>query len=129
MRYLIKVAMAMGLGWASVQVALADDCDADQAAMNACAGNDLSRLDADLNAQYQAQMTYLKAPAQKLALKDAQRKWLVFRDADCLYQVGKPENSGSIWPLLHSQCLAAHTQLRVEQLKAYVACRAEGCPE
>jgi len=129
MRYLITAAMAMGLGWTSVQVALADDCNANQAAMNACGGTDLSRLDADLNTQYQAQMAYLNTPTQKQVLKDAQRKWVAFRDADCMYQVGKREDSGSIWPLLQSQCLAAHTQLRVEQLKAYVACRAEGCPK
>ena len=36
MRYLIAAAIVMGLGWTSVQVALADDCNANQAAMNAC---------------------------------------------------------------------------------------------
>lgn len=128
MRYLMMVLIAMGIGWADMQVALADDCDADQMAMNACAGGDLAKLDADLNKQYQTQMTYLKNPDQKQALKNAQLKWIAFRDADCLYQVGKPEESGSIWPLLHAQCLASLTQQRVEQLKAYVACRAEGCP-
>jgi len=127
-RYLTMTLMAMCIGWTSMQVALADDCDANQASMNACASKDLTRLDADLNKQYQAQMAYLKNPAQKQALKDAQRKWVAFRDADCLYQVGKPEDSGSIWPLLQAQCLAAQTQVRVEQLKAYVACRQEGCP-
>jgi uncharacterized protein YecT (DUF1311 family) len=69
----------------------------------------------------------LKDPAQQQALKNAQIKWIAFRDADCLYQVGKPEDSGSIWPLLQSQCLAGHTELRVKQLKAYVACRQDGC--
>ncbi|MGV8920560.1 MAG: lysozyme inhibitor LprI family protein [Pseudomonas sp.] len=122
------VLLVMGLGWASLQTASAEDCDANQASMNACAGNQLKALDADLNKQYQAQMSYLKNPAQKQALKNAQLKWIVFRDADCLYQVGKPEDSGSIWPLLQAQCQAALTKQRVEQLKAYVACRADGCP-
>jgi uncharacterized protein YecT (DUF1311 family) len=116
--------MALGIGCS----AQAQDCDANQAAMNACAGKRLSALDADLNKQYKAQMTYLKNPAQKQALKNAQLKWIAFRDADCVYQVGKAEDSGSIWPLQQSQCLAEHTKVRVEQLKGYVACRQEGCP-
>ena len=116
--------MALGIGCS----AQAEDCDANQAAMNACAGKQLAALDADLNKQYKAQMNYLKTPTQKQALKEAQVKWIAFRDADCLYQVGKAKDSGSIWPLLQSQCLAEHTKVRVEQLKGYVACRQEGCP-
>jgi uncharacterized protein YecT (DUF1311 family) len=73
-------------------------------------------------------MSYLTTPARKKALQDAQKKWIAFRDADCLYQVGKPENSGTLWPLAQAQCLSAQTKVRIEQLKAYVACRQEGCP-
>lgn len=125
---MIAVLTLMALGIGCSASAHAENCDANQAAMNACAGKQLSALDADLNKQYQAQMGYLKNPAQKQALKSAQQKWIAFRDADCLYQVGKAENSGSIWPLLQSQCLAEQTRARVEQLKGYVACRQEGCP-
>lgn len=125
---MIAVLTLMALGIGCSASAHAENCDANQAAMNACAGKQLSALDADLNKQYQAQMGYLKNPAQKQALKSAQQKWIAFRDADCLHQVGKAENSGSIWPLLQSQCLAEQTRVRVEQLKGYVACRQEGCP-
>jgi len=125
---MIAVLTLMALGIGCSASAHAENCDANQAAMNACAGKQLYALDADLNKQYQAQMGYLKNPAQKQALKSAQQKWIAFRDADCLYQVGKAENSGSIWPLLQSQCLAEQTRVRVEQLKGYVACRQEGCP-
>ena len=48
------------------------------------------------NKPYKAQMAYLQSPAKKQALKGAQQKWIAFRDADCLYQVGKAEDSGSI---------------------------------
>ena len=125
---MIAVLTLMALGIGCSASAHAENCDANQAAMNACAGKQLAALDADLNKQYQTQMGYLKNPAQKQALKSAQQKWIAFRDADCLYQVGKAENSGSIWPLLQSQCLAEQTRVRVEQLKGYVACRQEGCP-
>ncbi|MEB0042284.1 MULTISPECIES: lysozyme inhibitor LprI family protein [unclassified Pseudomonas] len=129
MRYLIAAVMTLGIGWVNLPTAMADDCDANQAAMNACADRDLASADADLNRQYQTQMAYLTTPARKLALKNAQIKWIAFRDADCLYQVGKPEDSGTIWPLLHAQCMAALTLQRVEQLKAYVSCREGGCPD
>ena len=121
---LLAALMALGIGCS----AQAEDCDANQASMNQCAANDLAKLNADLNAQYNAQMNWLKSPAKKQALKDAQRKWLALRDADCLYQVGKREDSGSIWPLLQTQCLARQTKIRVDQLNAYVDCRQEGCP-
>ncbi|EKN47599.1 MULTISPECIES: lysozyme inhibitor LprI family protein [Pseudomonas syringae group] len=127
MRFAITVLaalMALGVGCS----AQAEDCDASQASMNQCAAKELSALDADLNTQYNAQMNWLKSPEKKQALKDAQRKWLALRDADCLYQVGKREDSGSIWPLLQTRCLAEQTRVRVNQLKAYVACRQEGCP-
>ncbi|QHF04145.1 DUF1311 domain-containing protein [Pseudomonas asturiensis] len=121
---LLAALMALGIGCS----AQAQDCDASQASMNQCAAKELAALDADLNTQYNAQMSWLKSPAKKQALKDAQRKWIALRDADCLYQVGKREGSGSIWPLLQTQCLAEQTRVRVKQLKAYVACRQEGCP-
>ncbi|HEY0285496.1 MAG TPA: lysozyme inhibitor LprI family protein [Pseudomonas sp.] len=130
MRYgMIAVGMFMALGIGCSASANAEDCDANQAAMNQCAAKELATLDADLNQQYKAQMNYLKTPARKQALQDAQKKWIALRDADCLYQVGKRADSGSIWPLLQTNCLAEQTKVRVEQLKKYVACRQEGCPK
>lgn len=120
----IGMLMALGVGCS----AQAQDCDADQASMNQCASKQFAALDAELNRQYKVQMAYLTTPAQKKALQDAQQKWIAFRDADCVYQVGKREEGGSIWPLEQAQCLSAQTKVRVEQLGAYVACRQEGCP-
>lgn len=116
--------MALGIGCS----AQAEDCDANQAAMNRCAAQHLATLDAQLNTHYKAQMAYLQTPEKKQALKGAQQKWIAYRDADCVYQAGKAEDSGTIWPLLQSQCLADHTKVRVEQLKQYVQCREQGCP-
>lgn len=125
---MMAVLMFMALGIGCSASAKTEDCDANQAAMNQCASKQLATLDAELNTQYKAQMAYLQTPAKQQALKSAQQKWIAFRDADCMYQVGKPEDSGSIWPLLQSRCLAEHTQVRVDQLKAHAACRQEGCP-
>ena len=128
MRYaMIAVGMFMALGIGCS--AQAEDCDATQASMNQCAGKEYAALDAELNTQYKAQMAYLTTPARKKQLQDTQKKWIAYRDADCLYQVGKREDGGSLWPLAQAQCLTEQTRTRVEQLKAYTACRQEGCPK
>jgi uncharacterized protein YecT (DUF1311 family) len=128
MRYMmiaVGILMALGIGCS----AQAEDCDANQASMNQCASKQYTALDAELNTQYKAQMSWLTTPARKKALQDAQKKWVAFRDADCQYQVGKREDGGSLWPLAQAQCLSERTKVRVEQLKAYTACRQEGCPK
>ena len=116
--------LALGIGCS----AQAQDCDANQASMNQCASSAYAAADAELNAQYKAQMSWLTTPARKKALQEAQKKWIAFRDADCLYQAGKREEGGSMWPLAQAQCLTVHTNARVEQLKTYTACHQEGCP-
>jgi uncharacterized protein YecT (DUF1311 family) len=121
----VGMLMALGIGCS----AQAQDCDANQASMNQCASKEYAALDAELNTQYNAQMGYLKTPARKKALQDAQKKWIAFRDADCQYQAGKREEGGSLWPLVQAQCLSGQTKVRVQQLKAYTACRQEGCPK
>jgi uncharacterized protein YecT (DUF1311 family) len=125
---MMAVLMFMALGIGCSASAQTPGCDANQAAMNRCAGQQLATLDAELNKQYKAQMAYLQTPEKKQAFKAAQQKWIAFRDADCMYQVGKAEDSGSMWPLQQSRCLAEQTKVRVEQLKQYAACRQEGCP-
>lgn len=127
MRYMmiaVGMFMALGIGCS----AQAEDCDSTQASMNQCASKQYKALDDELNAQYKAQMAYLKTPASKKALQETQKKWLAFRDADCLYQVGKREDGGSMWPMSQLMCLSNQTKVRVEQLKAFNACRQEGCP-
>ena len=109
-------------------VALGQDCDSNQAAMNVCAANDFKAADKELNELYKTQMDYLQDVKTKSAFKDAQRKWIALRDADCLYQVGPREDSGSIWALLQFSCETEQTKLRIEQLKKYVACRQDMCP-
>ncbi|MEG5265880.1 lysozyme inhibitor LprI family protein [Pseudomonas sp. JDS28PS106] len=121
---ILAALMALGVGCS----AQAQDCDASQASMNQCAAKELASLDARLNQQYKTQMAWLQSPAKKQALKDAQVKWIAFRDADCGYEAGNAGDGGSMWPLVQSNCLIKHTRVRVEQLENYVVCREEGCP-
>lgn len=108
--------------------ARAEGCDDSQAAMNRCAAVELARLDRQLNETFKNQLAWLQDARKKNELRSAQRQWIAFRDADCLYQVGKLTEAGSLGPMLQARCLAAHTEIRVRQLKTYTACRQEGCP-
>ncbi len=125
MKYPLIACLTLSLLGLATGAQAADGCDANQAAMNECAGKAFKQADNDLNTYYKTQMDYLKTPASKEALKDAQRKWLAFRDADCLYRNGKPADGGTIWPLLDLQCKTELTQQRAAQLKAYTECRDE----
>ncbi|WP_248796717.1 lysozyme inhibitor LprI family protein [Pseudomonas sp. MWU13-2105] len=129
MKYPLIAFLTVSLLGLAAGAQAADNCDANQASMNECAGKEFKQADDDLNRYYKTQMDYLKTPANKAALKDAQRKWLAFRDADCLYRNGKPADGGSIWPLLDLQCKTELTRQRAAQLKAYTECRDEtnGC--
>lgn len=122
-RILLASLIALGVGCQ----AHAEDCDSTQAAMNQCASKAYADLDAELNRLYKQQMDWLHTPAKKQALKNAQRKWLAYRDAECKYRAGDRKEGGSMWPMVQAGCLADHTRVRVEQLKADVACRTDGC--
>lgn len=105
-----------------------DKCDRDQRSMNICAGEMFRFYDKELNRLYTIQMEHLQTKSRKKYFKDAQVAWVAFRDKDCLYSVGKREDSGSIWPAAHKSCLAEKTKKRVVELKRYVMCRDNGCP-
>lgn len=127
MSHWMKVAAAL-IALAGSGGAMAKDCDSTQEAMNVCAADEFKAADKELNTLYKTQMDYLKDPKTQSAFKDAQRKWIALRDADCLYQVGPREDSGSIWALLQYSCQTEQTKVRIEQLKKYVACRQDMCP-
>lgn len=120
--------MGVALLLTGTALAQASDCDANQAAMNRCAAVELARLDRQLNETFKNQLAWLQGTQKKLEFRSAQRHWIVFRDADCLYQVGKVADAGSLGPMLQARCLAAHTEVRIRQLQAYTACRQERCP-
>jgi len=107
-------------------------CDKSQSTMSNCSKEMLDHYDKKLNILYKEQMKHLNGPYSEGKFKDyllqAQRAWVEFRDKDCTYYAGTREDSGSIWPMKHNICLANRTKTRVEELKQYVECRANGCP-
>ncbi len=102
------------------------DCNAamTQIEMNDCAEQEWSKADTALNKAYQSAMADLKQTLadrpEDLAketgmLRDAQRAWIAFRDANCAV-AGYPMRGGSAEPLLIYTCLRDMTLARTEDL-------------
>lgn len=94
----------------------ADDCadPQDQTTLTMCAGKDFEKADAKLNADYKQIMARLKgnADATKL-LVTAQRSWVAFRDAECLFQASAV-SGGTIYPMIVAMCQTDLTNERVK---------------
>jgi len=105
------------------------DCDAPMAQMdmNACAAIDFERADAELNAAWREVIAgareadreidrdHDRRPASEAKLREAQRAWIVFRDAHCTYD-SYESRGGSMEPMLYHGCRAALTRARIRQL-------------
>lgn len=98
-----------------------------QSDLNACTVEAYGRTDGEMNLFYQKQIARLTEP-NRSRLRDAQRAWLAYRDKSCLYEVGPPGESGSIWGRSQYLCLERFTRQRISDLKGYVTCVQDGCP-
>jgi uncharacterized protein YecT (DUF1311 family) len=105
-------------------------CDNPQAQMemNACAAIEFERADAELNAEYRRAIVWARdddreervagddRPGDEATLREAQRAWLAFRDAQCRLE-GYAERGGSMEPMVYEQCRARLTRQRTAQLR------------
>lgn len=110
----------------------APNCDEamSQLEMNACAAIDFQRADAELNAAWrdalqQARRSdadidrrYDRRPTSEAKLREAQRAWIVFRDAHCTVVGYEEARGGSMEPLSFNSCRVTVTRERIEQLRA-----------
>jgi uncharacterized protein YecT (DUF1311 family) len=107
------------------------DCDnaMNQNDMNICASQDFDRSDAKLNKVYKALVAKLEGKEID-QLKEAQRAWLTYRDAECRYTVRQNEG-GSIYPTVWFGCLTQQTETRTKQLQAHLDCmnNSDDCTE
>jgi uncharacterized protein YecT (DUF1311 family) len=100
-----------------------------QMEMNVCAGLDFERADAELNAAWRVAIAgaraadaeldrrYDQRPTTEAKLREAQRAWLVFRDAHCTVQGYDEARGGTMEPMVYGSCRAALTRLRTAQLR------------
>lgn len=82
--------------------------------MRDCSGAELKRQDTRLNQNYKTVMGSLEEE-QKGKLRDAQRKWVAYRDANCgLYYV---MTGGTMDQLNGSGCMVDMTRQRADELE------------
>jgi len=89
--------------------------DLTQAEMNVCAEEDFRRVDARLNVAYDRLLKGLD-PDRRLKLQRAERAWLAFRDAHCIYEASDSEG-GTIHRLEVATCKTELTNARIAQLR------------
>jgi uncharacterized protein YecT (DUF1311 family) len=119
---------------AAVQTPYQDHhCDdpQNQADMNACAAIDFEAADAELNAVWREVIAaaremdaeidrqFDQAPTSEAVLREAQRAWIVFRDAQCTYE-GHEARGGSMESMIYNGCRARLTRERTAQLRGPV---------
>jgi len=102
-----------------------------QQEMNVCARRDFERADAELNAEYRRAVAHARVsdreqsgriegddrPGDEATLREAQRAWVVFRDAHCRLE-GYEARGGTMEPLVYETCRADVTRARIAQLRA-----------
>jgi len=88
-----------------------------QAEMNAQARKDFEQVDAELNKIYQSLLAKLADTEAKNKLRESQRAWLAFRDAEAAFAADQVRG-GSAAPVLRWTSMTQTTEQRVKQLKA-----------
>ena len=81
------------------------------------ARSDFQRADADLNKTYPSVLAKLPTVESKQKLREAQRAWVVSRDAEAAH-AAKEADGGSMAPTLRYETMTHLTQERIKELKA-----------
>jgi len=85
-----------------------------QVEMNDCAAKEYRAADQKLNKLY-ADLSSKLEPERLAKLKEAQRAWIKFRDADCEFRAYL-NKGGTIYPMVYDGCMADNANNRVRQL-------------
>jgi uncharacterized protein YecT (DUF1311 family) len=99
-----------------------------QVDMNFCAEIDFERADAALNAAWREAVAAARTadreidrsdrrPTEEAKMREAQRAWLIFRDAQCTVEGYDEARGGSMEPMVFANCQARLTRERTAQLR------------
>jgi uncharacterized protein YecT (DUF1311 family) len=113
----IAIVIAAALIGAAVSAFAEEDtdqgCDGSTAEMVECFRAKTDRWDKRLNAAYPKALN-LAQPKQREQLRKAQRAWVAYRDANCLYwDLGE----GTIARIQAADCMHSMTQQRAKELE------------
>ena len=94
-----------------------------------CLAEERDAWDVRLNARYAELQPLLHNDRGREALRDAQRAWIAYRDAECLFSSSRVAG-GSIYNYIHTQCLNRITKSRVADFESYLNCQEDdlNCP-
>ena len=101
-----------------------------QLELNSCAGSEYAGVDAELNRVYKAVLEKYEGDAKFIAkLRDAQRAWLKYRDAE--FEAKFPHGDethyyGSVFPMCAAQYRAQLTSERIVKLREWLNGTEEG---
>jgi uncharacterized protein YecT (DUF1311 family) len=124
-RKLMWACLLVGAAWPALArdpdlsqefTACMDPSSGTTATMLACMSAETRRQDARLNQAYKAVMAQLSEVRQK-ELRDAQRAWLKFREANCRFYAD-PEG-GTIATVNAGDCLMSATAARARELEGF----------
>lgn len=99
----------------------------DQRSMNICAKRGWRAADGDLNSTYKMAVRYARELASfteddsfkpHIVLRNAQRKWISFRDLACEVE-GSVAHGGTMEPAIYFSCLERLTRQRTEDLRSF----------
>lgn len=106
------------------------DCDnkLSMREINYCSMERFNQADEEMNNLYKEKIAAIKTSRNKERFRDAQRAWITFRDTVCLYEAGLAEETGSVYPFNKNGCMEFHTRKRIKDLKDYISCETDDCP-
>ena len=90
-----------------------------QAAMNAQARAEFVKADAELNKTYETLLAKLPDAESKQKLKESQRAWLAFRDAEAGFAADQARG-GSMAATIRYETMKELSQQRIKQLKLHL---------
>lgn len=126
--------LSVVIGCSLATEASAENCsgtEATQLEMNRCASGKFKEADDELNRVYrQVQTAYSDDPVFLSKLKDSQRAWIKFRDAELAMMypalIENPNHYGSIGPMCQAMYMEKITLERVSALKKWLSGAPEG---
>lgn len=104
-----------------------DACDAGFSwSMAICASYHFTADDLRMNDVYQQVLKNLKGTSAEAKIRKAQRAWIAYRDASCLFESESGDHLGEI--MLSLSCKDQFTLERLSHLEEYARCTSPGCP-
>ena len=90
-----------------------------QAEMNRQAAKDFEKVDAELNKTYEALLNKLPDAESKQKLKESQRAWLAFRDAETELAADQARG-GAMAATIRHETMTELSQERIKQLRLHL---------